>query len=175
MNATVNDKNFRSASLSPRPGAHNFLLLTRNDAQRLAAQGQRIRDLRALKRVSQQEAAVAIGVSIRAYASWELGTSGLHSDNLKTLSDYFETTPDYIEYGRNRGRHETPDISATLDIGAEILTRLIRLESKLNDLTTDLDQMRLTAAETVARDAEALARNEAAHQPTRQSRRSQHP
>lgn len=173
MKSSVSKKNFPAASLQPRIPARTVLFSMPRDGSKLASQAERIRSLRALKRVSQQEAAVAIGVSIRAYAAWELGQSDLHADNLRLLAEYYGTSEDFIEYGRDRSKHETPDISGVLDIGAEILGRLVRLETSLADLAASLDELRLLQAELAARDAEVLARIEALQQTTQAIRRAQ--
>jgi len=69
----------------------------------LQAQARRIRDLRATARVSQQEAASAIGVSIRSYADWEAARAApSRSRNLPRIAKYYGTTPDHIEYGDRR-------------------------------------------------------------------------
>ena len=96
------------------------------DAEQLAAQGNRLAELRALARVSQETAAHKIGVSTRAYREWELGRGGFSDDNIKAAAHYFGTTPDYIEYGViRRKRSETPDLgNAVLD----------RIEDKLDQI-----------------------------------------
>lgn len=77
------------------------------DAEKLAAQSDRIKELRKFARVSQEVAAGAVGVTLRGYQRWERGEGELKGDNLKKLAAYFSTTPDYIEYGTMR--RDTPD------------------------------------------------------------------
>jgi transcriptional regulator with XRE-family HTH domain len=99
---------------------------------KLGDQGGRIRQLRKHKRVSQETVAHAVEVTLRAYQAWERGEGEIRRGNLERLAEFYGVTEDYIEYGRNVGRAESQVIAETRDIGAEILTRLIRLEHKLD-------------------------------------------
>lgn len=101
---------------------------------KLEGQGGRIKQLRRHKRISQEQAAQSVGVTLRAYQTWERGEGEIRHDNLRRLAEFFEVSADYIEYGRNTGRAESEVIAETLDIGAEILARLVRVEAKLDQL-----------------------------------------
>ena len=82
------------------------------EAEERAAQAERIRELRRIKRVPQPVVADAAGVSLRAYQDWEAGRVGeLDNENLKRLAAYHSVTPDFIEYGEDRLRGATPDLS----------------------------------------------------------------
>lgn len=109
------------------------------DAEKLVAQAERIKELRAAKRVTQPEAAEAVGVSLRAYQAWELADSGLNPQNIKALAGYFNTTPDYIEYGDERAA--APDLMGELAAG-ELVAQLTRIEDALDDLKRELAELR---------------------------------
>lgn len=109
---------------------HTLLIAMARDAEKLAAQGDRIKQLRAFARVSQETAATAIGVTLRGYQRWERGEGEINSENIKKLAKYFSTTPDYIEYGVVQRGAPAPDLSRNHD-GAEQLTRI---EAKLDQI-----------------------------------------
>lgn len=104
------------------------------DKGRLKAQGERIRELRKLARMSQEAIAREVGVTMRGYQAWERGESEIRFENLTRLADVLKVTPDFIEYGRPRARGETPDMAKTLDIGAEILKRLGEVQTQVENL-----------------------------------------
>jgi transcriptional regulator with XRE-family HTH domain len=136
MNEQVNttQKEFRKNSLRLQRCAPTLRVLMASRDPKLEGQGGRIRQLRKHKRVSQEAVAQAVGVTLRAYQSWERGEGEIRHDNLRRLAEHFAVSEDYIEYGRNTGRAESAVISETLDIGAELLARLIRVEEKLDRL-----------------------------------------
>ena len=60
----------------------------------------RIAELRMNKGVTQKTVAAAIGITEGSYGKYEQGLNIPKADNLKKLADYFETTPEYILYGK---------------------------------------------------------------------------
>jgi transcriptional regulator with XRE-family HTH domain len=115
--------------------AHTLLLQMAKDAEKLAAQAERINKLRAAKRVTQPEVADAVGVSLRAYQAWESGASGLNPQNIKALAGYYGTTPDYIEYGDERN----PPPGFTDEVARrELAAQLDRIEDSINALVERL-------------------------------------
>ena len=127
------------------------------DAEKLAAQAQRIGELRAAKRVTQPDVADAVGVTLRAYQAWEAGDGGVGPQNIKKLAAYFGTTPDYIEYGTTP-RTSTPDLMAEISAGATTAEQLAEVNSRLNRLQAVLEE--LAGEKIVAAALEALARAE---------------
>lgn len=111
------------------------------DAELLAAQGERIRKLRARARKSQEKVAYEVGVSARRYRDWEAGRGGLHPDRLKELASYFGTTEDFIEYGHVQG--DTPEL-----FGED---RLARLERKIDEMSSLLQGIEATVLALAAR------------------------
>lgn len=138
--------NFRNRSLRASSGRHILLLQMAKDAEQLAAQGRRLKELRARKRVSQETAAYEIGVSTRAYRNWE-GGGGIKDGNVPKVAEYFAVSADFLEYGHERG--PVPDLMANLspdDLGQ----RLDRMEDALNEIRemlVDADVVRLDAAD----------------------------
>lgn len=128
--------------------AHTLLLQMARDAEKLADQGQRIKQLREAmrtaenKRVTQPVVAEAVGVTPRAYQEWESGRGDMKPENVKALADFFETTPDYIEYGvEARDRSDTPDLTESLTgeppwVGRleGKIDRMLKLFDELNEL-----------------------------------------
>jgi transcriptional regulator with XRE-family HTH domain len=114
------------------------------DAERLAAQAQRIGELRAAKRVTQPEVADAVNVTLRAYQAWEAGDSDPKGPNIRALAKYFETTADYIEYGYTRERAPAPDLMDALP-ASPLVERLDRIELLVKEVLE-----RLVAAEVLA-------------------------
>lgn len=153
----VKDKFAPTTSRTSR-STHTLLLQMAKDAERLAEQAARIKELRDERRLTQQPVADAVGVTLRAYQDWEAGRGGINGENVKALAEFFDVTADYIEYGVDkRERGDTPDLS---------LSRLAGIEATLGELA---DQVRLLRAETAVRDAEVLKRIEEALPPTQQS------
>lgn len=136
------DKTFRKCSLSPANARHRLYLEMARDAELLAAQGERIRELRARARKSQEKVAYEVGVSARRYRDWEAGRGGLHPDRLKELASYFGTTEDFIEYGHVQG--DTPDLFNGED-------RLARLERKIDAMSSLLQGIEATVLALAAR------------------------
>ena len=56
----------------------------------------RLRELRALKRVTQKQAAKGIGLSERLYQSYELAEKEPSLGNINKLADYFDVSTDYL-------------------------------------------------------------------------------
>ena len=64
---------------------------------------ERIKELRAERRVYQREVAAYLGVTLRAYQSYESGDSEPNQERLVALADYFSVTTDYL-LGRSEER-----------------------------------------------------------------------
>lgn len=58
--------------------------------------GQRIRDLRKQKKMSQSELAKIIGVTQTTIIAWETGKAEPSSSAVANLADYFNVTTDYL-------------------------------------------------------------------------------
>lgn len=58
--------------------------------------GQRIRDLRKQKRMSQTELAKMLAVSQTTVTAWETGKAEPSSSAITSLADYFDVTTDYL-------------------------------------------------------------------------------
>ena len=55
-----------------------------------------LKEIRTKRKISQSKLADAIGVSRSTIAMWETGGSQPDNDNLKSLSQYFSVTTDYL-------------------------------------------------------------------------------
>lgn len=58
--------------------------------------GERLKELRSEKKMSQMDLAVATGISQSAIAKWELGKTDPTAFALITLSKYFNESVDYL-------------------------------------------------------------------------------
>lgn len=79
--------------------------------------GQKIRDLRKQKRLSQTELGKYIGVSQTTVTAWENGRAEPSSGYLSKLADYFNVTTDYL-LGRPEKQNEAQteqDLERALD------------------------------------------------------------
>lgn len=57
---------------------------------------ERLRELRASKKVTQKQAAKDMGLSERAYQHYELGEKEPSLGNIVKLADFFEVSADYL-------------------------------------------------------------------------------
>lgn len=84
--------------------------------------GQRIRDLRKQKRMSQTELAKSAGVSQTTVTAWETGKAEPSSSAVAKLADIFNVTTDYL-LGRPN-KHETKKDDVELSDDDVIMTWL---------------------------------------------------
>jgi len=62
----------------------------------LSAFSARLRELRALKKLTQQQVVKGTGLSVRAYQSYELAEKEPTLSNINKLADFFEVSTDYL-------------------------------------------------------------------------------
>ena len=71
--------------------------------------GEKIRELRRAKKISQEEFALAIGYSRSLIVNWEKGTRDPSTQTLLKIADFFNVSLDYLlgreDYSRNCYRH----------------------------------------------------------------------
>lgn len=104
------------------------------DAEKLAEQAARLRDLKKRARVTFRQIGDAIDVTERQVQRWLAGHSEIGPENLKALADYLDTTPDFIEYGERRPGNAAPDLFPTLTPKA-LAAQLDRIETAVEHLT----------------------------------------
>ncbi len=68
----------------------------------------RLKELRKLKGISQEDAAKTLGISVRAYQNYEYGQREPNIEMIFKLSDFYGVTIDYL-LGRETGEPETID------------------------------------------------------------------
>lgn len=83
--------------------------------------GQRIRDLRKQKKMSQSELAKIIGVTQTTITAWETGKAEPSSSAVANLADYFGVTTDYL-LGRPEKKKEKDSNSVDLADKKALLT-----------------------------------------------------
>ncbi|WP_283590337.1 helix-turn-helix domain-containing protein [Ligilactobacillus saerimneri] len=83
--------------------------------------GQRIRDLRKQKKMSQSELAKIIGVTQTTITAWETGKAEPSSSAVANLADYFGVTTDYL-LGRPEEKKEKDSNSVDLADKKALLT-----------------------------------------------------
>jgi transcriptional regulator with XRE-family HTH domain len=138
---------------SQRARSFSTLLAQMADLER----GQRIRELRVAKHLTQPAAAELAGVTLRAYQAWEAG-GGIRFEHVKTLASALEGDADFI---LNGPKPATPD-PFTGGAAGVVMTRLDRLEAKLDAIFQILQdryawETNQPADEQAARAAEAEA------------------
>lgn len=77
--------------------------------------GQRIRDLRKQKRMSQTELAKSAGVSQTTVTSWETGKAEPSSSAVARLADIFNVTTDYLLGRPNKQETKKDDVELSDD------------------------------------------------------------
>jgi transcriptional regulator with XRE-family HTH domain len=101
-------------------------------AQQMAAtaRGERLRQLRAERGLSQEEVAQVLGVTAKTYGDWERG-GGIHATNARKVARYFKVKPADIV---------TPDFEpASLNGDGASQEQLDRIERKLDEILERLD------------------------------------
>ena len=68
----------------------------------------RLKDLRKAKGISQDQAANALGISLRAYQNYEYGQREPNIEMIFKLADFYGVSTDYL-LGRDTGEPETLD------------------------------------------------------------------
>lgn len=121
------------------------------DAEKLAAQGERLRELKDLARgVTYRKISDALNVSERQVQRWFAGESEISGENLKALAEFLGTSPDYIEYGviKRLRPDDPPDLLGRLsgDGYGEIKTQLDGIEGMLESLMERLVRADVIAA-----------------------------
>lgn len=77
--------------------------------------GQRIRDLRKQKRMSQTELAKSAGVSQTTVTAWETGKAEPSSSAVANLADIFNVTTDYLLGRPNKQETKKDDVELSDD------------------------------------------------------------
>ena len=77
--------------------------------------GQRIRDLRKQKRMSQTELAKSAGVSQTTVTAWETGKAEPSSSTVARLADIFNVTTDYLLGRPNKQETKKDDVELSDD------------------------------------------------------------
>jgi transcriptional regulator with XRE-family HTH domain len=64
-------------------------------------------ELRIIKKLSQEELANELGVSRQAISKWETGSGYPETDNLIKLVSFYDTSADYILFGKKDKKKES--------------------------------------------------------------------
>ncbi|WP_027826369.1 helix-turn-helix domain-containing protein [Ligilactobacillus saerimneri] len=100
--------------------------------------GQRIRDLRKQKKMSQSELAKIIGVTQTTITAWETGKAEPASSAVANLADYFGVTTDYL-LGRPEEKKEKDSNSVDLaDMDALLTYQGKQIPDQDRELINDL-------------------------------------
>lgn len=86
--------------------------------------GQRIRDLRKQKRMSQTELAKSAGVSQTTVTAWETGKAEPSSSAVARLADIFNVTTDYLLGRPNKQETKKDDVELS-DEDRELIRRIM--------------------------------------------------
>jgi DNA-binding XRE family transcriptional regulator len=83
-----------------------------------------LRILRQNKKLTQTQAAVIFGVSLKSYNAWEVGDFQPKIETLIQMADYFQTTVDFI-IGRDQ-KDFSPNEKEILLLAAKIIQEKIK-------------------------------------------------
>jgi transcriptional regulator with XRE-family HTH domain len=98
--------------------------------------GQRIKELRESRHLTQEATAEALGVTLRGYQEWEAG-GGIKWDNVKKVARLYKVDAEFV---MNGPKPETPDL-----LGAKA-GQLDRVEMKLDDALNRIAAMSVQLA-----------------------------
>lgn len=99
------------------------------------ARGERLRELRDSRHLSQEEAAHEIGVSVKTLRAWEKG-SGIRWGNAKSVAKFYGVEPESLV---EREPGATPDLMSDLSPSdPQLSARFDRLEEMLVELAADV-------------------------------------
>ena len=101
--------------------------------------GQRIKELRESRHLTQEAMAETLDVTLRGYQEWEAG-GGIKWDNVKKLAKFHKVDADFL---MNGPQLETPDPFGDAD-------QLNRIERRLDEIVKRLDSMTVVADEFVS-------------------------
>ncbi|MGN1320698.1 MAG: helix-turn-helix domain-containing protein [Acutalibacteraceae bacterium] len=85
----------------------------------LIKMGSRIAEQRKLQKMTQEQLADKMDVSLQSVSSFELGKKSISSTNLAKLCDCLNVTSDYILYGRRDEKQISSIVSAISKLGKE--------------------------------------------------------
>lgn len=83
--------------------------------------GEKIKELRKQKGVSQEETAFGLGVSRQTVSKWESGLMQPNAESIRMLSDYFAVSPVYF-FGGEQAVAETAESQAASPAPAPVLS-----------------------------------------------------
>lgn len=72
----------------------------------------KLKELRKAKNISQEQAANALGISVRAYQNYEYGQREPNIEMIFKLADFYNVTTDYL-LGRETGEPEPTELVAS--------------------------------------------------------------
>ena len=84
--------------------------------------GERIKELRAARRMTRQQLAEQIGLSVDALRKIEAGVNGAKIDTLISIAELFHITLDYLVCGCER-KAEVDDLLVGLKVGVLLLVQ----------------------------------------------------
>lgn len=85
----------------------------------LIKMGLRIAEQRKSQKMTQEQLADKMDVSLQSVSSFELGKKSISSPNLAKLCDCLHVTSDYILYGKRDEKQMSPIISAISNLDTE--------------------------------------------------------
>lgn len=117
------------------------------DAEKLAAQASRLRELKGMARgLTFRQIGDAVGVTERQAQRWFSGESDPGAENLRKLAGFLGSSPDYIEYGvvKKLRPDRAPDLMG--DPSHPQAAQLVKIETKLDEILEKLTQLEIARA-----------------------------
>lgn len=111
-------------------------LVTFRDQMADFARGERLRQLREARHLSQEDAAHELNVSVKTVRSWEKG-SGIRWPNAQAAGDFYGVDPETLI--RREGREDTPDVLSALTPDSDLLREVAGQVARLAGIVEKLE------------------------------------
>lgn len=122
---------------------HHVRLATFREQMADYARGQRLRELRTAKHVSQQEAAQAIGITMKTLSTWENGRGKIRWTNAKAAAAYYGCDPEELVSRENPAgeANVVPLPTSRADAVALLRSDLADLKAAVDENTRRLEEV----------------------------------
>jgi transcriptional regulator with XRE-family HTH domain len=111
-----------------------------------------IRRIRKTRKLTQEDVALRLGISLTAYRDLERGNTSIMNGNLSRLAEEFETSPEELVLGYKPSQHAA---KALEDVTGQYKSKVSLLEKQVKDL----EKLVRTLEETIASKNEIIENN----------------
>jgi transcriptional regulator with XRE-family HTH domain len=111
-----------------------------------------IRRIRKTRKLTQEDVALRLGISLTAYRDLERGNTSIVNGNLSRLAEEFETSPEELVLGYKPSKHAAKTLE---DVTGQYKSKVSLLEKQVKDL----EKLVRTLEETIASKNEIIENN----------------